>query len=81
MVDKLVKFLQKQDKKIAQKVLDLIEKILKGDLEGCDIKKLKGRQELYRLRKGRIRIILSKEGEKFKVKKITFRDNQTYQDL
>jgi len=78
MVDKLVKFLQKQDKKIAQKVLDLIEKILKGDLEGCDIKKLKGRQELYRLRKGRIRIILSKEGEKFKVKKITFRDNQTY---
>lgn len=56
-------------------------KILSNDLQGADIKKIKTNGELYRLRKGRIRIIFEKKGGKFMIKKITFRDNQTYQDL
>jgi mRNA-degrading endonuclease RelE of RelBE toxin-antitoxin system len=81
MVDKLVKFLRKQNPEIARSILELIEKILVGDLRGCDVRRLKGKSNLYRLRKGRIRIIFEKKEGKFLVKKITYRDDQTYQDL
>lgn len=81
MVDKLVKFLRKQNPRVARSVLALIEKIMAGDLAECDIKQLKGKANLYRLRKGNIRIIFEKKDNQFKVKKITYRDDQTYQDL
>lgn len=81
MVDQLTKFLRKQNKKIAQLVLDLIENIRKGNLEGCDIKQLTGKNHLFRLRKGRIRIIFENQDGRIMIKKVTHRDDQTYKNL
>lgn len=81
MVDKLTKFLRKQNKKIAQLVLDLIENLRKGNLEGCDIKQLTGKSSLFRLRKGRIRILFENRNGNIIIKKITHRDDQTYRNL
>jgi mRNA-degrading endonuclease RelE of RelBE toxin-antitoxin system len=51
---------------------ELMRKIRRGDLVGLDVKKLVGEQELYRVRKGKIRIVF--EVEK-KIIDIDFRGN------
>lgn len=81
MVDRLVKFLKKQDRKTAELLLRLIEDILKGNLEGCDVKRLAGKKDFFRLRKGRFRIIFEQNTGQFLIKKITVRDDQTYENL
>jgi mRNA-degrading endonuclease RelE of RelBE toxin-antitoxin system len=81
MVDRLTKFLRKQPDDLRRLVLALIDGILSGQLKDGDVKKLKGKQSLYRLRKGRIRIIFEKRPEGFFVKKVTLRDDNTYSDL
>lgn len=81
MVDKLTKFIKKQERKIAELVLKLIDDIQNGRLDGCDVKKLSGMNGYYRLRKGRIRIIFEARGEKFIVKRVDYRDDRTYDDI
>ena len=81
MVDRLAKFLKKQDRKTAELLLGLIENILKGDLEGCDVKRLVGKKDFFRLRKGRFRIIFEQVDGRFLIQKITVRDEQTYENL
>ena len=49
-----LKFLQKQNKKFANKIMQMINKIPQGD-----IKRLKGYNNLYRLRIGPIRVLFS----------------------
>lgn len=49
-----IKFLKKQNKKIAKKIIEAINKIPNGD-----IKRLKGYDNLYRLRINSIRIIFT----------------------
>ncbi len=54
----VVKFLQKQDKKIVKKIVEVFD-ILKVDLDFSkfDIKELKGFENIYRLRVSKYRII------------------------
>jgi len=65
MVDKIQKALNKladkEKKKIKQILLDLKSK----KFIGYDIKKLKGRDDIYRIRKGKVRIIykINESGE------------------
>jgi len=56
-MDQIEKFLRKLDKKTALIIGELLMRIVKGELKGLDIEKLKGHKDLYRLRKGKIRII------------------------
>lgn len=77
-MDKLVKFLKKQSKEKRIEILKLLDKVLAGDFENCNIIKLKGYKFLYRLKSGRIRIIFSKEHSRIVIKKITFRSDTTY---
>ncbi|MBP6858568.1 MAG: type II toxin-antitoxin system RelE/ParE family toxin [Candidatus Pacebacteria bacterium] len=54
---KLEKFLSKLVAKERASLLPIIERILRLDLNGLDVKKLKGVNEVYRVRKGDVRII------------------------
>ncbi len=81
MVNKLTKFLHKQDRKGRELILELIECILNNQLEGSDINKIKDSKDLYRLKKGRIRIIFQKTAEKIIIKKATLRDDNTYNEF
>lgn len=68
-MDKISKSVLKLDKQNAQKARDLFKKIKNNDLVGLDTKKLKGFENFYRVRFGKIRIIFEDLGA---VKKIVF---------
>lgn len=57
MTDRIQKFLGKLQEKERQEIEKLIEKIILGDLYGLDVKKLQGSKDMYRARKGDIRVI------------------------
>ena len=56
----------------------LIEKIISRNWDGLDIKKLKGHQDIFRLRKGKIRIIFTKIDKDIRVINIERRKETTY---
>ncbi|HEY4479294.1 MAG: hypothetical protein A3H69_00210 [Candidatus Sungbacteria bacterium RIFCSPLOWO2_02_FULL_47_9] len=60
----LDKQLRKFSPKERAEIEDLVEKILERDLTGLNCKKLKGSRNLFRVRKGRIRIIFELIGNK-----------------
>lgn len=77
-MNKLDKFLFKLDKKIREVVKRVITLIVSGDFSTLDIKKLKGSQNRYRVRVGRIRIIFDETNYGNKIQDISFRDDHTY---
>lgn len=81
MVDRLTKFLKKCNKKIRLRVQELIDQILAGNFKHLDIRKLENAPHLYRVRKGRIRIIFEHKNKIIVLKKVDYRDDQTYSDL
>ncbi|MBU1729978.1 type II toxin-antitoxin system RelE/ParE family toxin [Patescibacteria group bacterium] len=56
-MDKIAKALKKLGTKEKETVKAILVKINCRGFNGLDIKKLKGRQDIYRVRKGKIRII------------------------
>lgn len=81
MVDRLTKFLKKCDKKMRRRVQDLMDQILAGNFRNLDIRKLENAPHLYRIRKGRLRIIFEHKDKSIIIKKVDYRDDQTYSDL
>ena len=61
-MDKAKKFLKKLSETQQDEIDKILYKIEHGEIQGLDIKKLKGRQNLYRVRIGDIRIVFYKEG-------------------
>jgi mRNA-degrading endonuclease RelE of RelBE toxin-antitoxin system len=59
-MDKITKALAALSKKERTWVKEILKKITKNDEKGLDIKKLKGRNDIFRARKARIRIIYRK---------------------
>ena len=57
MVDKIQKALDKLSPKEKKIIDDLFGKIKNKQLANLDLKKLKGRDDIYRVRKGEMRII------------------------
>jgi mRNA-degrading endonuclease RelE of RelBE toxin-antitoxin system len=57
MVDKIQKALDKLTAKEKEAVKDFLRKLKTRQLEKLDIKKLKGKNDIFRVRKGSIRII------------------------
>ncbi|OGJ47831.1 hypothetical protein A2344_01555 [Candidatus Peregrinibacteria bacterium RIFOXYB12_FULL_41_12] len=72
-MDKIEKFLAKLTLKEREIVSDLILRAISGDLDGCDVKKLKGFGRLYRIRKGKIRVIFEKNISGNKVVNVDYR--------
>ena len=77
-MDRIEKALKKigEDEKKALK--DLLLKINKGDLEGLDLKKLKARDDIFRVRKGNFRIIFRKDKDIIKILTLERRKESTY---
>ncbi len=91
MVDKITKALNKFSVKEKELVKNLLLKIntppfippLKGEGRGVglDVKKLKGRSDIYRARKGKIRIIYRIDGGQVYLLAIEKRNENTYKDI
>ena len=77
-MDKVVKFLKRlsPDEKVL--VENVLAQIKKGDLSGLDVRKLKGVGNLFRVRRGSVRIILKREKETHTVIFIGRRSKDTY---
>lgn len=77
-MDKIQKELNKLSIKEREVIASLLCRLRIWDIKGLDIKKLKGYSDIYRTRKGSLRIIFQvREGEIF-LAKIDRRDDQTY---
>ncbi len=77
-MDKIKKALSKLTGKEKGKVKEIIQRIEAGNFSDLDIKKLKARDDIFRVRKGDIRIIYQKEKEKVFILTIERRSDKTY---
>jgi len=76
-MDKIAKALLFLSVKEKKQIKLILNKILIGDLAGLDLKKLKRREDVYRVRKGKFRIIFHKTQE-IKILTIERRCDTTY---
>ena len=81
MTDKIKKALAKLSAKDREIVKLLILRIKLHDTVGLNISQLKGHSDLFRVKKGRTRIIYRKNSQEFKIIKIDLRNEKTYKDL
>ena len=77
-MDKIDKFLNKLATKQREEINETVEKILKRDFNGLDFKKLQGENKLFRVRKGKIRIVFFQEGDFVEIFDIQNRSDNTY---
>lgn len=61
-MDSITKFLLKLSLSERQILLQIIQQIIALQLDGLDVKKLTGKENYFRVRKWKIRIIFKKEG-------------------
>lgn len=81
MADKIKKLLAKLSPKERDIVKLLIMRIKLDDTRGLDIKQLKGHSDLFRVRKGQLRIVYRKTLTEFLIVRIDRRNEKTYKDL
>ena len=80
-MDKLLKSLRKLTKKEREQIDKILAKIETDRTTGLDIKKLKGRDDIFRVRKGKLRIIYQKKGTDIILVMISRRNEGTYKNL
>lgn len=73
MTDRLEKFLQRLERRKRKQLLEKINKLKNGDLEGLDCKRLVNTNGLFRLRVGKIRLIFRKKGDVVEIIDVDFR--------
>ena len=79
MVDKIQKFLNKLSTNERGKIKKILDDLRTNDPRGYDIKKLKGRNDIYRIRKGKLRILYRvDDNEKIYLLAIERRSDTTY---
>ena len=81
MADKIKKLLAKLTAQERELIKLLILRVKLDDTLGLDIKQLKGHTNLFRVRKGRLRIVYRKDAESFLIVRIDRRNEKTYKDL
>lgn len=78
-MDKISKVLEKLTEKEREIVKHILSSLLKGENKGFDIKKLKGREDIFRVRKGKLRVIYRmNENKKIFIIAIERRSEKTY---
>jgi mRNA-degrading endonuclease RelE of RelBE toxin-antitoxin system len=77
-LDKAIARLQAKDKAVAQL---LIMRIIMNDIIGLDIKQLSGHKDLFRVRKGRVRVVYRQENTRTIIVLVDLRNDKTYKDL
>lgn len=77
-MDKIAKALRKLSKSDRVIVKRILLSILDNKWQGLDVKKLKNYDTIFRIRKGKLRIIINRMGDNTKVIKIEKRNDTTY---
>jgi mRNA-degrading endonuclease RelE of RelBE toxin-antitoxin system len=77
-MDAIQKALKKLSVKERAQVKEILGKLLVDRTQGLDIKKLQGRDDIFRVRKGDIRIVYRKTGKAIFVLLIERRNEKTY---
>ncbi len=80
-MDKAKKFLRKLSSAEQGEIDGILLKIEHGEIRGLDVKKLKGHKNLFRVRKGDVRIIFSQEERSFNVLFIGRRGDSKYEQF
>jgi len=77
-MDKIEKALAKLSEKEQKKIKQALKKLFSKELEGLDIKKLKDRSDIFRLRISDLRIIYRHNEGKTYILAISRRNEKTY---
>lgn len=77
-MDKIAKILEKLSKKEKEAIKEILLVLQNGNLGGFDVKKLKGREDIFRIRKGNIRIIFKFKNKEVFLLSIERRSDNTY---
>lgn len=77
-MDKIEKALNKLNSREREKLKKILIQIERKDFQNLDLKKLKGRNDVFRIRKSNIRIIFRKINNSIKVLSIERRNSKTY---
>jgi mRNA-degrading endonuclease RelE of RelBE toxin-antitoxin system len=80
MADKIQKALQKLKPKERQIIYAIIKQLVAGNIDKLDIKQLKGNKDIYRVRKGDIRIIYFRDNQNIKLLQVARRNEKTYRN-
>lgn len=80
-MDKIEKELKKLTEKERIWIKEILNKLQRNELIGLNIKKLKGRDDIFRIRKGDIRIIYRTEGVRIFILSIERKHEDTYKFL
>lgn len=77
-MDAIRKALKKLNARERERVKEILTKLLSGNLQGLDIRKLKGRNDVFRVRKGDLRIVYRQEDKSIFILLIERRSEKTY---
>ncbi|MBI2045951.1 MAG: hypothetical protein HYT28_00820 [Parcubacteria group bacterium] len=77
-MDKLDKFLKKLSEKKREEIERLVMDIINNRFDGLDCKKLKGARDIFRVRKGDIRILFKKTEREILILSIERRNDNSY---
>lgn len=80
-MDKIEKELRKLDVKERKAVKEILYRVLSKDYTSVDIRKLKGRKDIFRIRKGNIRIIYRQSNGDIYILTIERRGDTIYKKL
>ncbi len=77
-MDRISKFLKKLSPKEQQAIADVIVRVLAKNFSHLDVKKLRGEENIFRVRKGDIRILFQKTEDDIHILFIERRSDTTY---
>ncbi len=77
-MDKISKLLKKLSAKEQERLEEILAVLMSEDSSSLDIKKLKGVDDVYRVRTGDLRVIFQKQGGEIRILEISRRDESTY---
>jgi mRNA-degrading endonuclease RelE of RelBE toxin-antitoxin system len=80
MADSVSKFLKLLSKKDKMMLIEIIENILQNNIDTYDLKRLVGVKDIYRIRKGKYRIIFKKTSDTTHILEIERRSESTYRE-
>ena len=79
-MDKLAKLLKKLSVKERERLEETLMLLVSGDVSSLDIKKLKGVDDVYRVRIGALRVIFQKQNKEIRILEVSRRDEGTYKN-
>lgn len=79
-MDKISKLLKKLSPKERERLEETLTILLSNDTSSLDIKKLKGVDDVYRVRDGDLRVIFQKQEKEIRVLEVSRRDEDTYKN-